>query len=461
LSFGVSFLARFSLVAGPMIYMIDASVINVAVPAIARDLDSPLTTVQWTVSGYLLTTAAGLAASAWLARRFGTLRAFGGSMAGFCVASVVCAFAPTALWLIVARIVQGLAGAPLVPLALGLLFGRGGAARQLPASVGVIFFVAPAAGPAIGGLLVSAFGWPSIFLINLPIGLLSVLGLRFGDLPELGVSGSRSARLDLPGLFLLAGALGAGTYGATKGAEQGWFHWSSAPWWSMALPLLAVYALWAHRLRARRREPVVDLTLLTNRQHALSLGLCGAASVILFAIQLLAPVFLQQVQGHSTIAVGLALLPQGIAMGLATGLGNKVVLRGLVRPAVICGMILLAVSTLGLVLVGESTPLAVTAALLCGRGMALGLTVQPLFTTLLGDLDPQRAADANTLVNGVERMAGSFGVALMATFYQVRVHATGSGVSALHESVILLTVVAIAGALTARLLTPGRPAGTT
>jgi MFS family permease len=107
-----SFLARFSLVAGPMIYMIDASVINVAVPAMARDLKSPLTTVQWAVSGYLLTAAAGLAASAWLARRFGTLRAFGWSMAGFCIASFVCALAPTALLLIVARVLQGLAGAP-------------------------------------------------------------------------------------------------------------------------------------------------------------------------------------------------------------------------------------------------------------------------------------------------------------------------------------------------------------
>ena len=163
-------------------------------------------------------------------------------------------------------------------------------------------------------------------------------------------------------------------------------------------------------------------------------------------------------QGYSTTAVGLALLPQGMVMGLATGLVNEAVMRGLVRSTVFSGMVLLAVSTLSLVLVGKSTPLAVTPALMCGRGMTLCLTVQPLFTALLSDLVPRRAADANTLVNGVERMAGSFGAALMATFHQVRVNAAGSVVNALHGSAVLLAVVASRGALAACLLRRQHPA---
>jgi len=180
--------------AGPIIYMVDSSVVNVAIPAIARDLSSPLATVQWTVSGYLLTSAAGIAASAWLARRFGTLRAYVVSMAGFTLASVACAFAPTAQVLILTRGVQGLLGAQLVPLSLGLLLGRGGAMRHMPASIGMIFFVAPALGPAVGGVLVGTLGWQAVFWINAPIGVLAVLGLRSPDLSALGLSGSRDAR---------------------------------------------------------------------------------------------------------------------------------------------------------------------------------------------------------------------------------------------------------------------------
>src|SRR5579859_3132134 len=211
---------RLSLIAGPMIYMIDSSVVNVAIPAISRDLASPVPTVQWVVSGYLLTTGAGLAASAWLARRFGTLRAYAVSMGGFTLASVACAFAPDIQVLILMRCLQGLLGAQLVPLALGMLLGRGGAMRQFPASIGMIFFVAPALGPALSGILVGTLGWPSVFWINAPIGAIALLGLRSRGRPDSGLSGSRTARLDLPGLVLLAASLMAATYGASQGEEH-------------------------------------------------------------------------------------------------------------------------------------------------------------------------------------------------------------------------------------------------
>jgi predicted MFS family arabinose efflux permease len=189
--------------------------------------------------------------------------------------------------------------------------------------------------------------------------------------------------------------------------------------------------------------------MLADAPLRLSVGLCAVAGVALFSMEFLAPVFLQQVQGHSAMAVGLALMPQGVTMGLATALGKMAIDRQAVRASVLSGMALLAVSMLGLLLVGRSAPLGATALMLCGRGVALGLIVPPLFGTLLSDLDAGRAADANTLVNAIERMSGAFGVALLATFYQARTAATGSGVTALHESAIVLASVAAAGALLA------------
>jgi EmrB/QacA subfamily drug resistance transporter len=451
----LSLMARLSIMAGPMIYMADSSVVNVAVPTISRDLSSPLTTVQWAVSGYLLTTAAGLAASAWLARRFGTLHAYAASMTAFTLASVACAFSPNITVLILMRCLQGLFGAQLIPLSLGLLLGRSGAMRHMPASMGMIFFVAPALGPALGGVLVGALGWRSVFWVNVPVGIAAVAGLRSARLPALGVIGSHRARLDMPGIGLLAAALMAASYGASQGAERGWLGWASAPSWLGAVPLATGYILWARRVSARGGMPAVDLSLLANRQLRLNVVLCGFAGAALFSLEFLMPVFLQQVQGHTATAVGLTLMPQGAAMGLATGLSRKAVERATVRSSVVAGMVVLVLSMLGLLLITARTPLGVTAVLLCGRGLALGLIVPPLFGALLADLDPRSAADANTLVNVVERISGAFGVALLVTFFQLRSAATGSGVTALHESAMLLAGVAAAGALVALGLPPG------
>jgi hypothetical protein len=163
-------------------------------------------------------------------------------------------------------------------------------------------------------------------------------------------------------------------------------------------------------------------------------------------------VFLQQVQRHSATVAGLALLPQGVVMGLAAALGNTIVARGRASPVVIAlsvsgGLALLAVSTLGLVLLTASTPVWLTATLLCGRGIALGLTVQPLVLGLLGGLDDARRPDANTLFNIGERLSGSFGIALLATFYATRSQASGSPVTALHDCALVLAAASAAGAL--------------
>ena len=219
--------------------------------------------------------------------------------------------------------------------------------------------------------------------------------------------------------------------------------------------LIAGYLLWTwRRADSRARPPAVSLSLLASPLRSVTLGLACVASVVLFAVLFLVPVFLQDVQHRSATVAGLVLLPQGIVMGLASWLGNSVVERGKARPAVIAfsvsgGLALLAASTAGLALLTAQTPAWVTAALLCGRGVALGLTVQPLVLALVGDLDDARMPDANTLFNIAERLSGSFGIALLATFYAARTQLTGSAVIALHDCALLLAAVSAAGALAA------------
>jgi predicted MFS family arabinose efflux permease len=329
----------------------------------------------------------------------------------------------------------------------------------MPASAGLVLFAAPALGPAVGGLLISAFGWRSVFLVNVPVGLLALAGVRAARRagPPSAEPGhpDRGARLDVPGLILLAAGLGLATYGASKGPELGWLSAGSAPAWAGGLALVAGYVLRERKAgRGHRAPPAVNLTLLRSPARALTLALACVASVVLFAVLFLAPVFLQQIQHHGTTVTGLVLLPQGVVMGLAAWLGSVVVERGKARPVLITasvsgGLALLAASTLGMLLLTAATPLWVTTALLCGRGLALGLTVQPLVMALLEGLGPRLMPDANTLFSMAERLSGSFGIALLATLYASRAAATGSPVTALHNCVLVLAVAAAVGAVAA------------
>jgi EmrB/QacA subfamily drug resistance transporter len=444
------------LLAGPMLSMIDSSVVNVAVPVIVTDLHTTLATAAWALSGYLLGLACGLAASPWLARRFGTLPAYQAALAGFVLASAACAVVPSVGLLIAARVVQGLLGAPMVPLAMGLLLGQDGAAKTMPPSAGIMLFAAPALGPALGGLLIGAFGWRSVFLINVPVGLAALAGLRRYRRVRGGPGGDPAARLDLPGLVLLSAGLGLATYGASQGPSHGWLSAASAPAWLGGLALTGGYLLWYRGRpgRARGARPAVNLSVLAAPRRALTLALACVASVVLFSVLFLAPVYLQDIQHHTAGLTGLALLPQGVVMGLASWLGSVLIERGRARPAIIVGSVvgglaLLAVATLAMLLLGPSTPVWASATLFCGRGVALGLTVQPLVMELVGDLPGEQLPDANTLFSITERLSGSFGIALLATYYAQRVRITGLPIAAFHDCVLVLAAVSAAGALAA------------
>jgi MFS family permease len=169
-------IARYGLLIGPLLSMIDSSIVNVAVPDIATELEADLNEVQWVVSGYLLALGVALALTAYLAKRFGTLRVYTVSMVIFVAVSAACAFAPNIEFLIAVRALQGFSGAPRVPLALSIQLGKDGiGGGKVPISAALVLFLAPALGPTLGGLLIGAGGWRWIFLVNVPVGIIGLL----------------------------------------------------------------------------------------------------------------------------------------------------------------------------------------------------------------------------------------------------------------------------------------------
>lgn len=403
------------LLAGPFLTMLDSNIVNVALPDIARQFQVSIASVQWVVSAYLLALAASLAGTAYLAKRFGTDRIYLASLLGFTLASTLCALSPNLSVLIAARAAQGVVGAPLVPLAMSMLLGKGGAVRQMPATAGILLFLAPALGPTVGGLLIHLAGWPLIFLVNLPIGLLAALSFWRTPRPY-REPGNPAARLDPVGLMVLAGGLTGTIYGSTQGPTHGWLSIAAWPFWLGGGVLLLVYVAWAWR----HPHLAVSLTLLQHPQTALAIGLSALASIVMFAVLILLPIFMEDLQGLSPLTAGLVLFPQGVVTGLGTALGNQLAPRYGVRRSVVAGMAILTVSTASLLLVTLATPAWLTALLLCGRGLAIGLAIQPLITTMLGGLSPADAADANTVFNVAQRTGASIGIALLATFFQLR-----------------------------------------
>jgi len=447
-------LVQYALLAGPLLSMLDSSIVNVAVEPIARELHASLTVVQWTVSGYLLALGAGLAGTAFLARRFGTLPVYRASVIAFTAASALCALAPGAGVLVGARIVQGLVAAPLVPLAMSMLLGRdaGGVqgSRAISPVAGIMLFLGPALGPTVGGALIGAVGWRGIFLINVPLGALAAVAVRY--VPAAMAPGRRpGARFDLPGLILLAAGLTGLLLGASQGASAGWT--APATWVPLAsgAALTACYAGWA----ARRDQPALDLSLARQRIPALSMALCALASVVTWAAVFLLPVFVQSVQGRSALVAGLAMAPQGLITGLSTALAPRWLTGLTMRVTVLAGFAVLALATLGLLLITAATPLWLIAAILAGRSVAIGLVITPLLQALVQPLRPDQLGDANTLFNTWQRIAGSFGIALVAALYATRARTLGP-VAALHTAGLVLVAIAVAGALGALALPAGR-----
>lgn len=402
--------ARFGLLVGPVLSMLDSSVVNVAVPVIADDLGAGLHEVQWVVSGYLLALGLSLAATSYLARRYGTLAVYAVSAVAFVLVSCGCAFAPSVGVLIALRVAQGLAGAPLVPLALSILLGGAGARRgAVPVSAALVLFLAPAVGPTLGGLILATGGWRWIFLVNVPVGALGVAALL--RVPRgVGSPADRTARFDPAAFVVLGTGLVLTLFGASEGTASGWGSLGAGGSLAAGLALLALYVLWA----PRRPNPPVDLAMVRDRRAALGLGLQVICSIVAFGTVFLMPVFTESVQGHTAMQTGLALLPQGILMGVGTWAGQRLVTRVPLRTLVTGGFVGLALASLLLLTLQLSTPLWVVATILSGRALAVGLVTTPLLMALLAPLAEHQLADGNTLFSIAQRVGGSVGVSLLA-----------------------------------------------
>ncbi len=400
---------------GTFMSILDNTVVNVALRTLQQVFQSDITHTQGVATYYALSLGIVIPIGAFLADRFGIKRVYVGSLLAFTAASMLCGLAPSLNALIAFRILQGLAGGALLPLGIAMLYGafplnqRGLALSYF----GIPVLIAPALGPTLGGYLVEYFDWRLIFFINLPVGLLGAfVASRF--LRERRSDTVR--RFDLPGAVLSVIGFGSLLYAFSNAADQGWTSATVLGFLTVGIAGVAAFFLW----ELRTDHPLLDVRLYTKRTYLLASLLGWIAVIAFFGAGFLLPLYLQTLRGQTPFQAGLLLLPQALAAIVAVQFSGRLFDRIGPRYVITVGVVVLAISTWGLVSLTETTPLPFITALLVVRGFALSFVIQPTQATALSVVSRDQLTRASSLTNVMRNVFQSLGVAILGTLLQTQ-----------------------------------------
>lgn len=420
---------------------LDGSVVNVALPAISRELGGGLPVQQWVVDAYLLTLGSLMLLAGSLSDIFGRQLILKLGLIGFGIASLICSFAPGSTVLIAARALQGIAGALLVPSSLALIMtyfsgkAQGQAIGRWTAWTGMAFLF----GPLLGGFFVDTISWRWVFGINvLPIAvtLLLLQRLQRADTTKDRVP------LDVPGAVLAGVGLMATVFGLIEQSHYGWQNWIIRSSILVGVIILAAF-FWLER---RTAHPMLPLDLFKSRNFAAG----NIATVTIYAglsiATFLIAVFVQQVGGYSALQAGLALLPVTIIMFFLSPRVGALAGNYGPRWFMTFGPLLGAVGFL--LMLRVEGQIAYWSTLFPGIlvfGLGLSLTVAPLTSAVLGSIEPARSGIASAVNNMIARVAGLIGIAMLGL--AVGPHL---GVNGFHRAIIVTaTLMAIGGLVSA------------
>jgi EmrB/QacA subfamily drug resistance transporter len=407
-------LALYILCLGSLMIVLDATIVNVALPSIREDLGFSETSLAWVVNAYLLTYGGLLLLGGRLGDLFGHRRLFLYGIALFTLSSLACGLSSSQGMLVVARALQGVGGAVASAVSLSLIMVLFSETGERAKAMGFFGFVASGGGTLgvlLGGILTDSLSWHWIFLVNVPIGIVvCVLCLRL--LPA-AHGPAATGRVDIPGALTVTAALMVATYAIVNGNDNGWTSVETLGLLALAAALLAVFLT----IEARVDDPLVPLRLfrLHNLRTANIVGVMWAAAM--FAWFFLAALYLQLVLGYSPLEVGLAFLPSTLIMGaFSIGLSARLVMRFGIRRPLGVG---LGLASIGLLLFvrapvgGDYLTDVLPSMVLLGFGA--GMAFNPLLLAAMGDVDQSEAGLASGVVNTAFMMGGALGLAILAS----------------------------------------------
>ena len=388
---------------------LDVTAVNVALPAVGRDLALPVSGLQWIIDGYTLPIAGFLMLAGSTADRIGRRRVFQAGLALFTACSLACALAPDLPWLVAFRAGQGLGASMLNPVALSIVTTTFTDARERTRAIGVwsgAIGLALALGPVVGGLLVSAIGWRSVFWINVPVGL-AAIALTALVVPESRAASAR--RPDPVGQLLVVTALVAVTGAIIEGSRDGY----GSPLIIGLLVLGAVAVTALVRYERRRDQPLIDPSYFRSIPFSGAIIAAVAAFIGLSGFLFLNTLYLQDVRGYDALDAGLLTLPMAAATALASPISGWVTARYGPRPPLIAAGVCVVLAAVTLATVTRTTPLAVLVLGYLLFGTGFGLVNTPITNTATSGMPPSQAGLSAAIASTGRQIGSTLGVAIL------------------------------------------------
>lgn len=399
-------------VTGLFMDILDTTIVNVALPTLGQQFGADPTTLEWVVTGYLLSLAVWIPASGWLGDRFGTKRIFLFALAMFTLGSALCGVANSIESLIFFRVLQGIGGGMLTPVGTAMLFRAFPPQERAAASAVLVIpiAIAPTIGPILGGVLVDQLNWRWIFYVNLPVGILAfafaALVLREGKEDNPG-------RFDIWGFLLSGSGLPLVLFALAKGPGEGWTSARVLITGVLGIALLVLLVV----VETRVAEPMLAFRLFQDRMFRTSTIVNFASSAAFVGLLFLLPLFLQgdQLRNLSATQSGLTTFPQAIGLVLMSRFASKMYPVVGPRRMLAMGSFGAMLATMGFLWIDVDTNLWVIRGIMLARGASFAFALIPLQAATFSNISPQDSGRASSLFNTNRQVASSFGVAVLAT----------------------------------------------
>jgi EmrB/QacA subfamily drug resistance transporter len=392
---------------------IDTTIVNVALPSLTRQLGASTRDLQWIVDGYNLAFAALVLAAGSVGDRYGRRPALLAGLLGFAVSSGFGALATSPGELVGARVLMGASAALIFPTTLSVITNAFSDRGQRAKAIGIwgaVTGLGVAVGPVTGGLLLTSFAWPSVFIALVPVALIAA-AIVWRVVPE-----SRDAStppLDRLGLVTATAAVSSLVYTIIEAPERGWAAIPSLVGFAMAVGLTVAFVV----IEARREHPMLDVSLFRERAFSAASGSVTIAFFALFGFIFLITQYMQFIRGYGPLSTGARILPVALSIGGASVLGANLAARIGTRIIVVTGLSLLGASFLWISRAGVTTPYPVIVVQMLMMGTGLGLTTAPATESILSVLPPAKAGVGSAVNDATRETGGTLGVAIIGSVY--------------------------------------------
>ena len=406
---------------GTMMATLDSSIVNVSIPAIMSDFGSNLEDIEWIMTGYMLAFAALMPLTGWLRERIGYKNILISSLILFTVGSLLCGMAWNLPSLITARILQAIGGGAIMPPGMAMLF-EVFPLKEIGKAMGfwgMGIIVGPAIGPTLGGYLTHSFGWRSIFLVNLPIGIIAVMMAAEMLLKDNLLSKIKKS-FDFWGFAFLTIFLVSFLLGMSKGEKEGWLSVFIISCFILAITSFVGFML--VELHLKEGHGIVDLSLFKSPVFSIAAIIAVVRSIGLFGGVFLIPLFLQQQMGYNELQSGLIMLPSSLLMAFVLPFVGRMADKVGPKIPSLIGLVLMAYSLIVYKTIDVNTSLWDLINPMLIRSFGMALLMAPITTAAMNSVPSRKAGMASSLMNIIQQVGGSIGIAFFATALSNRAH---------------------------------------